>query len=61
MSLVEAVEIVAFDGDEVVKRVAINPPTPSDSRKLERVWSGILMNMDSERFYIRDVEVGEQT
>lgn len=45
------IEVVRFDGDEVVQTIG-----PVSEHMLERTMMGLLRNMDTERFYVREVE-----
>lgn len=45
------VEIVAYDGDEVVKRMG-----PMNARNADRVEGGASMNLNHEEYFVRQVE-----
>ena len=53
---IKAIEVVEMTTDKVIHTITINPPTEEDSRRLEQVMSGLLMNMDTDRYFAREVE-----
>lgn len=48
-----AIEIREFGTDDLVKRIDL---TRSDDRHVERVMRGLLMQMNTDRFYAVEVE-----
>lgn len=53
---IKAVEIVEMATDEVVDTIEINPPIEDDSSRLERIIGGLLINMNTDSFFVREVE-----
>ncbi len=54
---IKAIEVVEMVTNEVIDTIAINPPREDDSPYLERVMGGLLINMDTDRYFAREVEV----
>ena len=54
---IKALEIIEMTTDEVVDTIDLNPPVEDDSRRLEQVMSGLLINMDTDRYLVREVEL----
>ena len=52
---VMAFEIVDLETQEVVDTIKVDPPRHEDSRALERLERGLCRNVDSERFFYREV------
>ncbi len=53
---VKAIEVVGIATNEVIDTIDLHPPVENDSRYLERVLSGLLTQMDTDRFFAREVE-----
>ena len=54
---VKAIEVVEMTTSKVIDTIPINPPVEDDSRRLEQVMGGLLINMDTDRYFAREVEV----
>lgn len=55
MNKVVALEVVAIADGEVVHTMPLSTPLDDESRALERKLSGMLMRVDTERFFVREV------
>ncbi len=51
---VKAIEVVALDTNEVISTIDISPPRED----VERTLMGLLRNMDTDRYYAREVPEG---
>ncbi len=58
MMKIKAVEIVEMSTDKVIDTIDLNPPVDEDSSRLDRVIGGLLINMDTDRYFVREVEAG---
>ncbi len=54
---IKAIEVVDMSTDEVVDTITIDPPRED----VERTLIGLLMNMNTDRFFAREVELHEET
>ena len=50
---VKAIEVVEMATNEVIDTIEINPPRED----VDRVMGGLLINMDTDRYFAREVEV----
>ncbi len=52
MMKIRAIEVVEISSDKVVDIIEINPPRED----VERTLMGLLRNMNTEAFFVREVE-----
>ncbi len=53
---IKAIEVVEMTTNEVIDTIDLNPPIEDDSSRLERVIGGLLINMDTDLYFVREVE-----
>jgi hypothetical protein len=47
------IEVVTIEGEKVIKTIDLSNPSP---RYVERVMTGLMMNMDTDKYFAREVD-----